>query len=372
MIETIVLDEPKLLSTIRMHREALGMQDINVDLLYAQVGGLDVELAEKARRQLLVKWELTPEQDARKAETVNIMGQLELYPEQARTKLVQNISDIQLTENCNGNCYFCPNGKDKGVSAKYSFESLITFFKTYGEVLPEKISLYWQSDPFDYHDDIHSFVDVYAVYREIRPDHYQYISTALPKGSAEDFIRFIKYLVKEGTGSVEEGRQANTQVRLSVGHHNIQRVEAILRQLIDSLTEDGYSTEQINRKFEKYLLLETRFNDEVYKIGPLISKRDDLLTSESIACEDAVVITPKSVYASIITSPTIYDPMGESRIPITSQNYMSVLPRYLHKERYNKGSGYLMGKIQSPFLPKLTTVDNMPLLLPDAIDNLVV
>lgn len=31
-----------------------------------------------------------------------------------------------------------------------------------------------------------------------------------------------------------------------------------------------------------------------------------------------------------------------------------------------------MGKIQSPFLPKLTTVDNMPLLLPDAIDNLVV
>jgi hypothetical protein len=364
-------DLDKFHASITDQREKLGLPALDVDLLYAKVGSQDVEVATQAKKTLLLKWELTAERDAKNAKTVDLMkDDLSRYPEPIRQKIVSKATVLQLTQNCNGNCYGCPNGKDKGVSAKYSFNSIVSFFQTYHDSLPDDFRTYWQSDPFDYRDGDHNFTDVYKAFREIRPEQFQSISTALPRGSADDFIDFVKNLAYEKRDFVSQGKKLQTKVRISVWKHNIQRVEAIVNKCMTELSQEGFSDEELILLFNHNISFENRFDDMLRTIGPLISRRDDMTDVEAIACEDTIVLSPENVYATTMTVPTVFDPMGEQMIPITAENCDRVIPEYVYKPDYARSSNYFTEKLATPFLPKLISTDKKELELDDPIDSL--
>ncbi|MEI6533322.1 MAG: hypothetical protein WCO06_05785 [Candidatus Roizmanbacteria bacterium] len=185
MNEINIINFPKL-ESFQTERERLRLPYLDVELLTAQAGSQDVLLANQARKELDRKWDLTPENDSLNVPTVDLMAQLEPFSEEARKRLANNLVAIQLTEGCNGNCPFCLFGNKKGVSAKYSASSVHRYLREYSNEIPKSLALYWDSDPFDYREEVEGkvldFTDIYKEWRSMRPTEFQYVSTAIPRG----------------------------------------------------------------------------------------------------------------------------------------------------------------------------------------------
>ncbi len=316
MSESVAPNEYPYLKYFQDKREGLGQEVLNVDLLTAQAGSQDVKIAQEAKKQLRIKWDLDHEKDARNAETVNIMEQLGTFTETERERMISQLVGIQLTEGCNGNCPFCLFGKKKGVEAKYSFDSVTTFLRKYGYTILKEPSLYWDSDPFDYRDGEHNFTDIYRTWREIRPAEFQFVSTTIPRGSEDDFVDFMRNAAREQKGRKHGNPDISLRVRVSLAKHNTQRVEATFGKLTETLLEDGYTQQEINDFYYACLEVGERF-ENVHQIGPLISGHDDIRDVYTPACRDGVLITPKSIKAIMMTVPIVYEPSGEKDIPIS-------------------------------------------------------
>lgn len=321
-----------LLQSLHDQRETLGFEPLDLDLLKAQAGSVDVNLANKAHRTLLAKWDLRVEQDARQAESIDINLQLSQFSDEEVKLIFKNIVSLQLTEGCNGNCPFCMFGLKSGVSAKYSFESLQTLFQEKADLMKSNsFLLYWDSDPFDYRDGDHSFVDVYKLYEQLLPDNYHYISTAVPRGGEYDFINFMEHLMDTRQAHHDEGRRV-IPVRISLTEQNIQRVESTMTQLTETLLQKGYSSEQINDFYHTVISTVGRFDNYLLLIGPLIKKADDLKDMRSTTCRDGVVLSPKSSQAIMMTAATIYEPSGQINLDLIPGNLQ--VPAKMREEHY--------------------------------------
>ncbi len=199
MTDKLVLENYPYLRHLKKEREKLGQERLDIDRLTAEVGSQDPAVAGSARRKLDTKWDLDPGKDALSAKTVDLKEQLGGYTEADREIIASNLIGIQLTQGCNGNCPFCLFGVKKGVEAKYSFGSVVAFLEEYKDKLGRGFALYWDSDPFDYRDGEHTFVDVYKAYRNIRPEEYHGVSTTIPRGGEKDFIDFMRHAASENT-----------------------------------------------------------------------------------------------------------------------------------------------------------------------------
>lgn len=315
MNESISSENYPLLKRFSNFREGLSQKELSINLLTAQVGSQHLQVADEAKRQLRTKWELEPDKDAENAKTVDILDQLGKFTEEEGLLMASQVAGLQLTEGCNGNCSFCFFGRKKGVEAKYSFESVSAFLRKYKEVIPKDLYFYWDSDPFDYRDGKYGFTDVYKVWREINPTEHHFVSTSIPRGGQNDFIDFMKNAIDEYRS--KGSNDPKLKVRVSVGEHNSQRVEATFVKLTEVLLKEGYSSQEIN-VFYSGVDFGARLEDGqgISNLGPLISKHDDIKDTSTPSCKDGVVITPKSCKAVMVTAPTIYEPAGEKDIEI--------------------------------------------------------
>jgi hypothetical protein len=295
--------------------ENLHKKGLDIDALRAATASTDPDIARKADIQLNAHWQLQPEMDPERAPTHDLLGILDCFYKSEREYLIRSLSGLQLTRGCNGGCHFCLFGRKKGVEAKFEFGSIQRFLEKYGGSINNYTGLYWDSDPLDYRDGEHSFVDVYRLWKEVKPDCPPYISTTIPKGSAQAFEDLITYTIKEYT----EGEPLPEKgLRISLAKHNVQRIEAIFRKLTEKLIALGYKKKDINNFYEHYINVTNRY-ENISPLGALIGRADDIRDIVSPACMDGVVIEPggqKSVRAIMMTIPTIYEPSGETSIPI--------------------------------------------------------
>jgi hypothetical protein len=329
------------LDGVTKKRVELGRELLNVDLLKTQAGSQDLGVAGKAQNELMRKWDLLPGNETEKAETVDLMKQLEQFSESEREKIISNLAFLQLTEGCNGNCYFCFLGNKGRVEAKYSFDSVKQFFEKYGEIIPNDLTLYSSSDPFDYRDGGKNFTDIYKLWEGIKPTEPQYISTSIPRGGEDDFIDFFRYIAR-----TDERPKSPTQIRISVGEHNIQRVEATLIKLNEALKQDGCDDDKREFLYAKiFRKTAFRFDGHIKKMGPLTAdkERDDVRDIEAPGVKDGVLISPKSIESVIMITPTIYEPSGEWGVVLSSGKVEGQVPKLLYKNDYvGSGSSEIM------------------------------
>lgn len=380
MSENSKLGNFSFLKGLRLARESLNQPKLDLELLQAQAVSQDPSVASKARRLLRVHWDGLPEKSAEQAPTVSIIDQLAQFRDAERKAILEQVSAIQLTSGCNGECPFCLFGIKKGVSSKYSYASLETFFQDYGSELNKNLILYWDSDPFDYQDGDHSFVDVFKLWRNQFPEQSLYISTTIPKGGQEAFQDFLLYLIEQYYNSdTEKSKQyKNVTIRVSLGKHTLQRAEAVFTQLTERLIAKGYSKKQIEKFIKHTVSLESRFEDSsLVNLGNLISKHDDYASVDTPACEDGIVLTPESIQAIFVVAPTVYMPSGQYSVEVTAQAMLEqglhIIPLQMYKGEYTHiYDGKLRKRISTNriLLPQPRTFENHWYRLHDAQETL--
>jgi hypothetical protein len=322
-VEVPILDQISELREIQADLEKLDVPE-----LQARAGSRDPEIAQEAERELLRRWNLQPEKDPANAETVDLMEEMERYSEEERRAIASNLVGLQLTEGCNGNCAFCLFGHKKGVEKKFSFESITRFLQEYADEVPSQLLLYWDSDPFDYQDGDHNYTDIFKVWRKIKPNDFQYVSTTIPKGSQENFFDFMVHAAQEFKAGQESG--ASLKIRLSIGRHNAQRVEASFEMLVDAFVENGLNEEEINAFIDDCVVYVPRISpDDLDMVGPLIHRRDDIKDVITPACSDGTLLTPKGSMGIIMTAPSIYEPSGQKDILLEPGQAMDQVPDYV-------------------------------------------
>jgi hypothetical protein len=336
MIEHSEGNNYPLLDSISTKREQLALEKIDIDLLKAQAGSHDPQLSNVSQRVLRSKWNLESDRDTINAESRDINDQLKDFSSDELNVIFKNLVGLQLTEGCNGACPFCLFGPKSGVTAKYSFESLETLFHDKSDLLSENpFLLYWNSDPFDYRDGDKSFVDVYKLYRQTLPNNSQYISTAIPRGSEGDFIKFMLYFAQEQERNDGKNKRI-IPVRMSLTQQNIQRIESTISELTKQLLANGYGQSDINTFFSRVLSTVGRFDNFLLPLGPNIKNADDIKNTFSIACRDGVVIAPDSCQAIMMTAATTYEPSGQASIALIPGQAKSQVPIKIREEHYAK------------------------------------
>jgi len=252
---------------------------------------------EEAQDSKLLKllWFLAPERNALNLPTYDMMDFENIYTEEEIKTIVTQLFNLELTADCNGMCPFCAEKSPlrrsfKGVTGKFSFSSIEKFIHKYKDLLPNDIGFYGFSDPFDYRDGVNTFVDVFKVWTSAKANTKNEITTSIPKGGQEDFVKFVTYLMEKDLIAPEDDK-STTLVRLSIAPHNISRIKTTLEMAIERLSESGYSKEQIDELFKKHFSFEQRFA-ELIPAGPLIHHLDPYASQDTPAAASGVRIGP--------------------------------------------------------------------------------
>lgn len=312
--------------------------------LYEATASFDADVSDKATSVLQKHWLLSLEKSSLRAESLDLQKMLAEFSEEQIVLLLKNIQGIQLTDGCNGGCYFCYGLAERGVNYKLSFSSVEWLLEKYGQYLPDSFIFYGDSsDPLDYQDGEHSYIDVYKLFRSIRPisadisKSYHEITTSIPKGSQLNFINLAKHIFYEQRAS-----ERCTVLRISISEHNVRRVEIVLMNLIDSLREDGVSDDEIEQFLFNFLHTSHRFSkksglpSDLTNLGQLIKKHDDFLEIESPACVDGIEISPTGVRARMMVAACIYEPSGLKSTELNSENLQNYAPKFLISHQYSK------------------------------------
>lgn len=269
---------PSEVEKITQERIRLGMPEYRPNVVRA--ASLDPVVREKAERDLDEEVEI--ERTLEQSRPVDIMELLAPFSEEEVRLMLSETLAVQLSEGCNGHCPFCflsTKEEKRGVVAHFTFRSLKVFFEKYSSKMRSDLPLYWKSDPFDWNDEDeegkYTFIDFYKV----KPRSLGLISTAIPKGGEQRFIDFTEFLFQEQLSYLKDLEYQGDyyygpRIRISVGKHNISRVEYTLKNLIGKLRDLSCTDEDIEMFFRHCVMIETRFEPQA--IGPLISKHDDI------------------------------------------------------------------------------------------------
>lgn len=364
-------------------RESRKMSEVNYSQLKAESGSLDEVIRNEAQRKLLQYFDLSPEKSSEKAKTVDMVEMFDKFPAEMQMRILENLVGIQLTEGCNGQCAFCLFGSKKGVESKFSFSSIQEFLKQNHDHIRNEgssVSQYWDSDPFDYQDGQHTYLDVYNEWRKYFPDKYVGISTTIPKGSVDQFIEFSDRLFNKYINSKnypENVKDDDFNVRVSVGRHNLQRVEAVFKELKARWKDKGYSDDVIQGYLTAHYNFSPRLEGDVLPLGTQIEKHDDFEDSSTPACEDGVLITPAKIESVSMTAPTIYIPSGQFSYEITPESSTFLIPHLVNKNYY-QGFRYKdhllhrvnLGQVLFPLVTRRRSSTEI-LNLPDRVEDMV-
>ena len=371
---TSITDSPHL-TALQEQREGLGLEALDIPLLQVLAGSQDLRVSHKAKWVLNSKWQIQSERDASDAETIDLMQLMDEYSPEEQIIIVSQLVNIQLTDGCNGGCFFCMYGSKKGVVAKLSFDSVVAFLTKFNHLIPPNPILYGDSDPFDYRDGDKHFLNIYKFWRQLRPLEYQYISTSIPKGGEKNFIDFARFLAQEQKGIKEKQNSHSVVLRISLGTQNTQRVEATFRMLNSILLEDGFSQPEINQFMTDCMEFGGRTSADLLNLGSLIKESDDIRDIQTPACRDGIRITPNGIHGVIITTPTVYEPSGEKSILLSPGLVASQTPKRIRVQDYT--SFFWINSLRDrtrgnrTMLPTIRTADNHEYQLVDKVDNQV-
>ena len=322
-------------------RNKLGLKELDRVKLVSESGSLNPVKKKLAQRKLSQYFDLSPEKMSQEAKTVDMVVMFEKFPKKLRKKILNDLVAFQLTEGCNGMCPFCLFGAKKGVESKFSFDSICSFLDKYKEDLRSwggaTITHYWDSDPFDYTDGEHSYVDVYKEWRKHFQDKRVYISTTVPKGGVENFRKFTNRLFDNfvAFSRDQDGAKKDAcEMRISVAKHNVQKVEAVMKELVDDWKQRGHTNEEISAFLSTHIVFSPRLDEDVSRLGPQIADHDDIYDSSSPSCEDGTLLTPSGIEAISMTAATIFEPSGQHNIRITPETSVGLIPHHLPKLEY--------------------------------------
>lgn len=314
-------------------------QSERMSVAYVMAGSIDPNERARALEAIESEWALEEESSAEHAESVDIMQQIELIPEQAREEFVRNLSIIQLTEGCNGKCPFCYLGKKKGVTSKYSYESLKCFFEKYGSRIgtgtpSRQLIPYWDSDPFDYRDGDKSFLDIYKMFKSNSVAGRMGIFTSVPIGGQRDFILFMVDICEQAIDADDYKTFPVTYI--SVARHNFDRVQASIGYARQTLLGKGYGPEEIDRQIALLFPLAPRTSATIFNAGPqLIDRADPYREITSPACKDGTVMSPKNIKHIFVQSATIYNPSGQREFVLDPEKIEELMPEDINTAYYD-------------------------------------
>ncbi len=310
--------------------------------LLVDLNSLDRSIRIQAERGLR-RFQLEPHREVEMADTVDLMELFDRYSPLECDAIANNVTELQLTTDCNGECPFCFLGKKKTVSHKFSFASLKAFAENYlrGKYMPV---LYWDSDPFDYRDEGHDFTDVFQVMSRYTRNP-TYVSTAVPKGTQERVVRFALELAniysramigREKRFPITTEYNFPVSLRFSIAKHNVQRVESVLTEIEGQLRQSRWNDTQIVSFFEDVIEFNDLLTRKPNNIGPYIHRKRRFGEMESPACQDGIVISPhRGVEAILMVAPTEYDPSGQRYIPLQPGNVLSLIPTPVYLVKYH-------------------------------------
>ncbi len=373
-------ESPPILQKITQLRERLHKPHLDIEQLQLDAASQDPGKRERAQKILDIKWTKTEHEI--KPEDVEPVDLKIFFKERGFTRehiirFARQLVAINLMNGCGGSCYFCCLNAEQPTH-KFTFESIKWFIEEYREFLPQNLSFYWDSDPFEYEDidqrgQKRSYVDIYRLYRKIFPHSPHSITTSLPRGSQANFIELFKAIATRYSSSSENG--ACLSIRLSVSKHNIERIEATLEIIYQDLKEEGMPDEFISKIFNEFLKFETRTDITKLNTCGLIFKlkQDPFIEIISPSCTDGLLLDPLSLDAVMMTACTVVDQQGYRRVPIKSDQVEQLTPLRIHRILYSHfkpESIERLNYIKHLMLPRVTKKDGNPYHLLNTYDDL--
>ncbi len=373
-------EQPPILSTVSSMREQLKKSELNIAELQLQAASQDPNIRNRALKILEIKWQKTPEEETQELERVDLQKFFKEkgYSESEIQMIASQTFALNLINGCNGGCFFCFLCAERPTH-KFTFESIKWFLKKYKDFLPHEFSFYWNSDPFEYIDlnqngDEKTYTDIFQILRDIKPKSYHFISTALPKGSQRNFTEFMKLIAQRFLDSKEN---SNTlKIRLSVGRHNVERIEATLKILFEELATDlSMSRVEINNFAKEFIGYDDRTSlANLKKVGLIFEQNDaphrDI---DSPVCYDGALIGPTGIAAVIMTATTVVAKSGIHQIEIKPGEIDSILPQNIFIDDYSRFTPKNFLRLDYPqhiMLPRAKTHRGESYHLPDRFDDI--
>lgn len=318
----------------------------DIQELLQLAGSVDQESRQKALKSLGEKWNVLEGRDANNEKVIvrDLCEEFEALPEDVKESILINLLSIEITRGCNGGCYYCYYGEKKGVSHKYSFESLIKFFGKYGDQIQDKAMLrpylFLDSDPLDYKDGDKRFVDLYREVIKTCPRIVETLSTSLPPGTEKDLVDLVCEIALT---TLENHWQSPSRLRLSVGKHNVKRMEACLQIAEKILLEKVGSKEVVREVLWKVLEISPRSEDMgLQKVGPLRTDDIEFADAGSAACMDGFVLSPDNSRNAMLVANTPFDPFGEADLDLSESGGKVIMRDSLfgYYLRLTEGEGF--------------------------------
>lgn len=255
-----------ILDQIRAYQHELGMrileEPVSQDLIpiVMATGSSSNTVRTAARDVLNTAFILQAEVDANdeRVTTHNMIEEFErtFKTQEDRTIAILHLSGIEYTRGCNGGCADCYFGRKKGVTAKYTYESIKAFIIKYGPEIQRKsiaptVISYTDNDFLDWKDigndgSRYTAVDIYRLYREYDITRMMHgLTTSVPKGSQHEFVELMKEAVKDTL----QHKHSFESIRISVWKHNIRRIESCFEQIQVELREEGFSDSDVQQYY---------------------------------------------------------------------------------------------------------------------------
>jgi len=261
-----------------------------------------------------ISWRVSTKNSILQSKRVDLLSEFDQFSKKEKKIILQNLLAIELTTGCNGGCYYCVSGQKFKIYERYSFSSVKKFYNKYHGFLNDKMPplLYWDSDAFIYEDkDAFGSYDLRDIYKLIfdskgKGKFTPFISTTIPMGSQLKFILFMKDLLN----SYFLNNYSLPTIRISLGKHNVTRVEAVLVFLWKWLIKEGFSEQIVKTFMNQVLTFDIRDEETVMNVGPLIKLGDKYKDIISPNTDEGYLLSPKNTRVLAISSASTYEPLG--------------------------------------------------------------
>ncbi|HUD20340.1 MAG TPA: hypothetical protein VMR81_07900 [Patescibacteria group bacterium] len=267
----------------------------------------------------------------RNRDPVDILQMFEAFPEPVRQSLLKGMQHLQFTDGCTGGCPWCSFDVKRKITSGFDFESFTQFATKYAKYLPERVALYWASDPFDIsgnrqdgtsydYDDV-----VSALIPHLRREQKIYTSTTVPKGTEAIVVKLLQHLqdVSKRDITLYNDTSLHT-VRFSITDSNKETVYSIKRQLYTL----GLDAKYIEGQFR----VAKEVNEEtIKKLGKFIRHPERQVISRdsmTVACYDGVLTTPDGLYSIYMDMATKNNPYGYGLKKLDPTDRVQEIPTY--------------------------------------------
>jgi len=248
-------------------------------------------------------------------------------PEFVEQKLIPNTYAIQLTEGCSGGCGFCSEDSPPLGEHFFSYDSLEQFRDKYGKLLPNVIKkgssvhLYVASNPFDYKDGRHNFIDAARLFDA------RAISRMTPK-MIKPFVRQAEdELIRQ---SKNGGIDLTSMPRMVIISDRDTPVDCKAKDKFRTMLD----RHDIRRKELQDIVMGEYFHlsnaTPKANLGRNYKPNQDFITcGVHHRALNGVEITPTGITGMLSVYPTPDNPRGRLEFPITNENDPVVLHQYI-------------------------------------------